>query len=94
VPRSPEKTKRSPVRAIPWALLLQASLVVGTRISELSEKDRTRLARLVRESKGLPGNLSAKEREEFRKLVAKLDMKSMGRDLLPLMRGAGKGRKR
>jgi hypothetical protein len=85
-----EKTKRSPVRAIPWALLLQASLVVGTRISELSEKDRARLTRLVRDSKGLPGNLSVKEREEFRKLIAKLDMKSIGRDLLPLMRGAAK----
>jgi len=94
VPRSSEKqTTGSRVRALPWALLLQAGLVVGTRISELSEKDRARLTRLVRDSKGLPRNLSAKEREELRKLVAKLDVKGMGSDLLPLMRG-GKGRKR
>ena len=94
VPRSSEKTKRSRVRALPWALLLQAGLVVGTRISELSEKDRARLARLVRDSKGLPANLSEKERAELRKLVSKLDVKGMGRDLLPLMRGGAKGRKR
>ena len=82
------------MRAVPWALLLQAGLVVGTRVSELSEKDRARVARLLRDSKGLPGNLSEKERAELRKLLSKLDVKRMGRDLLPLMRGGAKGRRR
>ena len=41
-------------------------------------------ARCVRESRGRVGNLSAKERMELRKLVGKLDLKGMGRELLAL----------
>jgi hypothetical protein len=39
------------------------------------------------------GNLSEKERRELRKLVGKLDLKGMSRELLPLMR-PGRKRKR
>jgi hypothetical protein len=93
VSRSTEDSKRSRIRALPWAVLLQAGMLVGGRISELSEKERARLARLVRDSRGRPGNLTSKERQELRKLLSKLDVKSMGRDLLPLVRGGSKGRR-
>jgi hypothetical protein len=94
VSRSTEDSKRSRIRALPWAVLLQAGILVGGRISELSEKERARVARLIRDSRGRPGNLTSKERQELRKLLAKLDVKSMGRDLLPLVRGGSKARKR
>ncbi len=67
--------------------------MLGERWRALSEKDRARLTRLVRESRGRLGHLSARERDELRKLVRKLDLKGMGRELLPLVRG-GRGRKR
>ena len=42
------------VKGLPWLLLLQAAVVLGKRWSALSAKDRARLARLVRQSKGGP----------------------------------------
>jgi hypothetical protein len=95
VARSRKESKRSGERlgALPWAVLLQAGLVVGRRLGELSAKDRARLARLVRESRGRPGSLSEKEREELRKLAKKLDLRSMGRELMPLVRGRGRKRR-
>jgi hypothetical protein len=89
------KSKSERLKALPWAAVLQAGVVVGRRWRGLSEKERARLARLVRESGGRLGNLSAKERAELRKLTGKLDISGIGRDLLPLARGRrGKGRGR
>jgi hypothetical protein len=79
------------VKGLPWLVLLQAGAVLGKRWSALSAKDRARLARLVRQSRGRVGNLSVKDRLELRRLSRKLDLKGAGRELLPLMRG---GRKR
>jgi hypothetical protein len=80
-------------RSLPWAALLQAGVVLRSRWSGLSEKDRTRLIRLLRVSKGRLGNLSAKERGELRRLAGKADLKGLGRDLLAL-RGGRRRRRR
>jgi hypothetical protein len=88
------KSKLDRVKDLPWLALLQAVVVVGRRWNAISAKDRARLTRLVRESRGRMGNLSAKERVELRRLVRKLDPKGAGRELLPLMRGGRKRRKR
>jgi hypothetical protein len=76
------------LKTLPWAALLQAVVALGERWRSLSEKDRARLTELVRGRirHGRIGKLSAKERDELRKLVRKLDMKGMGRDMLPLFR--------
>jgi hypothetical protein len=79
---------------VPWLLLLQVGVVVGQRVSDLSAKDRARLTVLLRESRGWPGRLGVRERQELRKLVGKLDPKAMSRELLPLVQGARRGRKR
>jgi hypothetical protein len=84
------------LKALPWAALLQVGVAFGERWRSLSAKDRSRLTELVRGrvEHGRLGKLSAKERDELRKLVRKLDMKSMGRDLLPLFRRAGRRKRR
>ena len=69
-------------------------MVLGRRWTALSKKDRERLTRLVRESRGRLGNLSTRERSELRRLVGKLDVKRMSRDLLPLVRPGRRGRRR
>lgn len=89
-----EKSKLDRVKDLPWLVMLQAVVVVGKRWNAISAKDRARLTRLVRESRGRMGNLSAKERAELRRLTGKLDVKGAGRELLPLMRGGRKRRKR
>jgi hypothetical protein len=87
------KSKRSRLKALPWAALLQAGLAFGERWRALSEKDRTRLTQLVRQSRGRVGNLSARDRDELRKVVRKLDLRAMGREMLPLVRGGRRKRR-
>jgi hypothetical protein len=86
-------SKRSRLKALPWAALLQAGLAFGERWRALSEKDRTRLTQLVRQSRGRVGNLSARDRDELRKVVRKLDLRAMGREMLPLVRGGRRKRR-
>ena len=85
---SPSKRERavSGLKAVPWTLLLQVGLVLDRRWRRLSEKERARLLRLLRESRGRLDRLSAKQRDEMRKLVRKLDLIGGGRELLPLVR--------
>jgi hypothetical protein len=91
---SSSKQTRARLRAVPWALLAQAGVVVGRRWTALSGKERARLASLLRSSRGRMSNLSLRERNELRKLVSKLDLKGAGRELRPLVRGGKRGRKR
>jgi hypothetical protein len=92
------KSTGSPLKALPWAALLQAGVDFGKRWRGLSERDRTRLTQLTRErlrlQHGRLGNTSAREREELRKLVGKLDVKGMGREMLGQIRGTGRRKRR
>lgn len=89
----PPKQTAPRLKALPWAMLARAAMIVGKRWNSLSSSERARLAGLVRDSRGWPGNLSSKERGELRKLVGKLDLKGAGSELL-LLRGRGGRRKR
>ncbi len=89
------KSKSERLRALPWVALLQAAMAIGKRWRSLSQKDRARLGRLVRDSRGRVGNLSVKERLELRKLVRKLDLKGLAGELTSLAgRARGRGRRR
>lgn len=90
--RSESKLKRG-AKAVPWAALLQGTVIVGRRWAALSAKERARLTELMRESRGRVSNLSAKERLELRKLAHKLDIRGMGRELVAL-RGVKRARRR
>jgi hypothetical protein len=74
--------------------MLQAVVVMGRRWTALSKKDRERLTGLVRESRGRLGTLSDRERRELRRLVGKLEVQRMGRELLALGRAGRRGRRR
>jgi hypothetical protein len=89
--RATKSRVKSTVGAVPWALVLRGGAIVGKRWTALSAKERAQLARLMRDSRGRVSNLSVKQRVELRKLARKLDLKGMGRELLPLVRG---GRRR
>ncbi len=91
--KTSRKSKRQRVKALPWAAVLQAVFVVRRHWQSLSEKDRARLSHLARESGGRPSSLSTKERTELRKLVGKLDLKGLGRELRGVRRGTGAGRR-
>lgn len=94
MPKARESTLKRRAKAVPWAVLLRGGIIVGRRWTALSSKERARLARLVRDSRGRLDNLTVKQRLELRKLVGKLDVKGMSRELLPLVRGGRRGRRR
>ncbi len=73
--------------AVPWARLVRGGVLISRRWSALSGKERQRLASLLRESRGSARNLSRRQRLQLRKLVRKLDLKGLGRELGPLVRG-------
>ncbi len=84
--------KRAREKVAPLIFLFQAGVVLNKHWHSLSVRERARLARLLRASRGRPGKLSAKERGELRKLVVKLDLRHLGRDLVPLIGGAARTR--
>jgi hypothetical protein len=89
------KSKLDRIQALPWIAIVQAGVAIGRRWRALSAKDRARLARLLRDSRGSVGNLSVRQRLELRALVRKLDLGGLGRELLPLARGGRvQGRRR
>lgn len=90
---SGSKLKRT-VKAVPWVTLMQVTVIVGRRWSALSAKERARFTELVRDSRGRIGNLSGKERLELRKLLHKLDVKGIGRELMAVKRGARRRRRK
>jgi hypothetical protein len=81
------KSTADRAKALPWAVLLQAGFVVGKRLGNLSSSERERLMGLVRESGGRLSSLTEKERKELRKLAGKLDLRGIGSELMPLIRG-------
>jgi transposase len=81
-----DNSDRSRLKAVPWAAMLQAGIVIGGRWRSLSEKERARLTRLLRASGGRPRNLTEKQRKELRKLAGKLDLGGMGSELMALRR--------
>ena len=86
---SASKTKASRtarLKAIPWAALAQVGWAAGERWRTLSPKERARLSELLRSSRGRLRNLSGREREELGRLVRKMDLRAMGRELMPLVR--------
>jgi hypothetical protein len=79
-------------RAIPWLLLFDAARTVQAHLGEhLSDADRRRAVDIARRSKGDPRKVSSREREELKAIARRLDLGTLGRDLLPQV---GRGRRR
>jgi hypothetical protein len=85
---------KSTVGAVPWIALTRAAMIVSRHWRALSSRERAHLTQLVGESRGRVGNLSDKQRAELRRLARKLDLGSMGRELLALRGSRKRGRKR
>lgn len=68
-------------RRFPIIMLAQAAIALREHWKLLDPKERSELARLLRDSKGRPGNLTKKERDELRRIVHKLDLLRLGRSV-------------
>ena len=73
------------IRTVPWLLVLRGAQVVWEHLrDDLSAEDRRRLARLVRTP---PHRLTPAERNDLRRIVTKVDLGRLGRDLTSLRKG-------
>ena len=76
-----------PIKGTPWLLVIQAAMAARDHWGVLTPGERAELTRLLRTTKGRPSNLSAQEKATLRRLVGKLDLAGLGKDLLPLAGG-------
>jgi hypothetical protein len=78
-------SRLSRVRSLPWLLVLRAAQLVWTQLrDDLSPDDRRRLGRLLRTP---PHRLTARERDEIRTIVGKVDLSRLGSGLVGLRKG-------
>ena len=72
------------LRAIPWLLLFEVARGVRSHVMDtLSPAERRRVTQILRSSRGNHTRVTAREREELRRMADKLDFKRLGRDLAP-----------
>ena len=81
------------VRAMPWLMVFELAVTLRKHWRRLEPADRNRLAELVRKSQGRPHRLTADERADMRRLVAKLEPGQIARSVMPIGRRAMKGRR-
>jgi hypothetical protein len=71
------------VRPLPWWLLYELVTVAHAEWQELSAADRDRLTKIVVKSRGIPTNLTARERADVKRILAKVDLKRLARQMVP-----------
>jgi hypothetical protein len=78
--------RKSRLKALPWLLLMELAWTLSQYWVRLPKHDRAELQRLLVKSKGLPHNLTARERSELKRIVVALDLQSAARQVAPLGR--------
>jgi transposase len=69
-------------RAIPWARVFAIARIVADRVGEdVPQKDRKRVAALLKVSKGDPRKLTANERRELLRILRQVDYGKLGREV-------------
>ena len=81
------------LRTIKWAVLFDALAVAREHWEKLTPGERSHLSALMKKSRGRWGNLTPAERRDVRRLVAKLDLPTLGRNLAPVARRIRPGRR-
>jgi hypothetical protein len=77
-------------RVLPWVLLYELAGIAASEWRGLSASERDKLTRLVVKSRGWPANLSRRERAEVKRIVTKLDLKRVTREIVPKVVGRGR----
>jgi hypothetical protein len=80
------------LKVLPWLLLFEAANTLRAHLTDnLSPEDRRRVVRIVRDAKGDPRKVAARDRDELRAIAGRLDLLTLARDLVPLAgRASGK----
>jgi hypothetical protein len=76
------------LRAIQWMILLDVALVAREHWSRLEGNEQRQLAQILRRGR----HMSARDRSDLRRIVAKLELLDAGRELMPIVGRRGKKR--
>ena len=88
-------TKLTRRLSLTWLILAgQAALATRRHLQKLEPGERRRLAEILRKSKGRPSNLGKRERDDLRRLVGKLELGRLGRDVAGIATDARRRRDR
>ena len=69
------------LKALPWAKILAYARIVADRVGEdIPKRDRQRLTRLLRKSKGNPQSLTPAEKREILAIVRQVDFAKLSRE--------------
>ncbi len=72
------------LRAFSWLAVFDAGRTTWSHFSErVSEKDRKRVAAILKRTKGDVRKLTLKEKADLRAIGRRLELAKLGRDLLP-----------
>lgn len=78
---------RLPARkAIEWSVALELVMLAREHLDHLTSGEREHLIALLRKSRGRPGNLTAQERRDIRRLAGRLELVELGRRAMPVAR--------
>ena len=81
-------------RRVPWLIVFELARVTWTHFSEnVSERDRRRVAAILRRTKGDPRKLTMKEKLDLRAIGRRMNLGQLARDLVPFA-GSSKKKRR
>jgi hypothetical protein len=71
------------LRPAPWWILFELVTAAHAEWRGLSPVDRDKLTRLAVKSRGLPANLTARERADIKRILSKIDVKRVAKEMVP-----------
>jgi hypothetical protein len=71
------------MRALPWMLLYELATVAHAQWQDLPAGDRAKLTRIATKSRGIPTNLTPRERAEVMRILRKVDLQRAARQVVP-----------
>jgi hypothetical protein len=77
-------------RVLPLVLLYDLASLATAEWRGLSPAERAKLTRLLAKSRGWPSNLSRRERAEVKRIVTKVDLHRVARQIVPKVVGRGR----
>jgi hypothetical protein len=73
-------------RALEWSVVLELVVLAREHYERLTPGEREHLLALLRKFRGRPGNLTAQDRRDIRRLAGKLELPELGRRAMPVAR--------
>jgi hypothetical protein len=83
------------IRTLPWLVLLDVARTTKAHLGEhLTEKDRRRVAAIVKKTKGDVRKLSERDKADLKQIARELNLALLARDLVPAAGRLRRGKRR